>query len=899
MPDYERRFIQAKTKPRKEVLNNTPIVKVEKISKKTFAFNKIIYRHYVVTRSDHKIYEFNDNDLVNLNPYDLTILYAYCSARYDSGRREIRMSLVEVRRAMEAYIKHRAKRYFQIALNLGEEKLGVTEPVETIDSLDQQKAGSIIEEPMGFIYRVNQEKKIFLASQVEKYSDETLKGIQEMIHVKQERHRADLLAKLDLEIGSMINFRELIMKATLKKASLSLKSVQSQTRESCLSLKSVQRVSGKTSESSSSEILVQSSEDDHSETLDKEEQMTRHLIKSGIQHKAIELPKQISTLEDLHENERKYFQEKKKTFDIEKKNFEKKNTGIFKEISEKNKNLEKEFKQERQIFESEISKLTSKLSVLSSDILKQQKCSASSIVLREFILREVKVQNFSKYRNAQKHYEKLKFKNAQALIYEKLKRARPWRDCAIMYMAEIPAIEAERDKLKTQNSKLLNQIKELNAKFSNYEKTSECGKCINNSKSDFSELKAESVDLRQKFKAFVEKISALEAKNADLMKTLNAGIIKGDLEKIYIQKISDFSKKAFQEKKDLELRCLKLSKQVSEFEKIVITERDNFAKERKVLKDKSIEFPKKISTLQDLLENERKVFQKKKKSFDVEKKNVGIFKEISKKNKNLENDFEQERQIFESEISKLTSKIYVLSSDIQKEQMARSDLKKKFDTLSDERNILSEKIKQLEVANVELSEKISADVINQSPYDNSTKSIFSFKTATNSIHENVFKRNSVKSNIVKSNQIRLSNLFYYKSIDSPASFYVKSLEKNFSKKGQIVWRVKGSPDDKKNDKSKAKNNAHKGKSFGKPDMFYSANHLIRIAQKKICCSYCGENDFVQKEYAHHWYKTYRITSQKSKLKSFKSNEKWIPKSNQPGPKYQWVAKPVKSVLQVP
>ncbi|KAI3697778.1 hypothetical protein L6452_30875 [Arctium lappa] len=66
--------------------------------------------------------------------------------------------------------------------------------------------------------------------------------------------------------------------------SLSLKSVQSQPEES----KSVSEVSSKssvqrqsylrTSESSSSEILVQSSEDDHSESLDKEEQMTRHLV---------------------------------------------------------------------------------------------------------------------------------------------------------------------------------------------------------------------------------------------------------------------------------------------------------------------------------------------------------------------------------------------------------------------------------------------------------------------------------------------------------------------------------------------------------------------------------------------------------------------------------------------
>ncbi|KAI3697940.1 hypothetical protein L6452_31046 [Arctium lappa] len=283
--------------------------------------------------------------------------------------------------------------------------------------------------------------------------------------------------------------------------------------------------------------------------------------------------------------------------------------------------------------------------------------------------------------------------------------------------------------------------------------------------------------------------------------------------------------------------------------------KDTFAKERKVLEEKVIKSPKQISVLQDLLEKERKAFQEMKKSFEIEKKNtekrnVGIFKEISEKTKNIEKEFEQERQIFENEISKLTSKISVVSSDFQKEQLARSDLKQKFDTLIVERNILTEKIKQLEVVNVELSEKISADVISQSPYDNSTESVCSFKTASSSIHENVFKKNSVKPNIVKSNQIHPSNLFYDKTVDSPGSFYVKSLGKH-SKKGQMVWRVKVSPDDEsKKDKSFTsttnvkKNRTRKGKYFGTPDMFYSTNHLIRLAQKKIYCSYCRGNDFV-------------------------------------------------------
>ncbi|KAI3771817.1 hypothetical protein L6452_02986 [Arctium lappa] len=274
------------------------------------------------------------------------------------------------------------------------------------------------------------------------------------------------------------------------------------------------------------------------------------------------------------------------------------------------------------------------------------------------------------------------------------------RDVAVRYMPEIPSIEAERDKLKDQNSALLKQIQEFKSKLLNSDKTFVCAKCIDHSKSilQASEFKVESVDLHIKCKAFEEKISDLETKNADLMKNLQEDKDKTNLEKDSTQKLSDFSKKAIQEKKDLELRCLKLSKQVSEFEKI-------FCK--------------------TYLKKKENHFNKRKKSFEMEKKNaekrnIGIFKEISQKTKNMEKDFEQERLNFESKISKLTSKISVLSSDIQKEQMARTDLKKKFDTISDERNILSKKIKYLKAINVELSEKISADVINQSPLDNST-----------------------------------------------------------------------------------------------------------------------------------------------------------------------------------
>ncbi|KAI3728832.1 hypothetical protein L6452_17476 [Arctium lappa] len=209
------------------------------------------------------------------------------------------------------------------------------------------------------------------------------------------------------------------------------------------------------------------------------------------------------------------------------------------------------------------------------------------------------------------------------------------RDCEIAYMPEIPALEAENLKLKFQNS----------------------------------ELKTKTVDLQSKLKKFEKKISTLKTKSTDLMKMCEEKfrIEKPDLERNYNQKLSDLSKKIVQEKKDIELICIKLSKQVSEFEKILISERDIFAKEKQVLEEKFVDLPTQICTLQDLLEKERKVFQEKKISFEsekktFEKKNVGIFKEISAKNKNMEKDFEQERNFFETEISKLS----VLASDILK-----------------------------------------------------------------------------------------------------------------------------------------------------------------------------------------------------------------------------------------
>ncbi|KAI3667041.1 hypothetical protein L6452_42083 [Arctium lappa] len=192
-----------------------------------------------------------------------------------------------------------------------------------------------------------------------------------------------------------------------------------------------------------------------------------------------------------------------------------------------------------------------------------------------------------------------------------------------------------------------------------------------------------------------------------------------------------------------------------------------------------------------------------------------------------------------------------------KEQKARSDLQVKFDTIIEEKNLLSKKIKDLEVANVELSEKISVDVIHQSPLDKSTESVCSFKTASSFISEKVSRKNSVKPKTVDTSQIRPTNLFYNHSIDGTVKSNSKILGKQ-SRTDQMVWVVKGSLDGQ-----------------------VVQNHLH--PHPKLNRTELEKNDFVHRESAHNWYGTYRITSQTNVVKRHKPIEKWIRKSNKPGP----------------
>jgi len=131
---------------------------------------------------------------------------------------------------------------------------------------------------------------------------------------------------------------------------------------------------------------------------------------------------------------------------------------------------------------------------------------------------------------------------------------------------------------------------------------------------------------------------------------------------------------------------------------------------------------------------------------------------------------------------------------------------------------------------------------------------------------------------------KFSNVHSHSSRFSDFKSFVKS--DNRFKKFKQVWRVKGSTyevDNKKSFVHKSnlkKNNISHSKSFVKSDFIYSDNKLIRWSQKKFCCSYCGTNDFVKKEYVNSWYDYYNVLNYKSTT------------PNQKGPKFRWVPKSV-------
>ncbi|KAJ9547942.1 hypothetical protein OSB04_020485 [Centaurea solstitialis] len=291
-----------------------------------------------------------------------------------------------------------------------------------------------------------------------------------------------------------------------------------------------------------------------------------------------------------------------------------------------------------------------------------------------------------------------------------------------------------------------------------------------------------------------------------------------DSELVKIEKMLRDERKVFEkERKSFELKSDKLSKKISDLERQIVNERKDFEKkknvfesknkglkknnvrverdrcvefdfeeeskgfekERKAFEEKSVLFRKKIANLEVQLSDERSAFKRKEHLLKCEIKGFEQLIAELKKPTFEKNDFEEEKRVFETEVRKLTLRLSELSSDIMKEQIISSNLKKKLDETVEEKNLLSAMVKDLEdiVFKVNLNEPKSPDVIVQSPYVDYADSVCSFKTAPSSLHADV---SSTKC-FTPTNQIRPSNLFYDHRIDGSG--------KNHFKKGPHIFNA--------------------------------------------------------------------------------------------------------------
>ncbi|KAI3684952.1 hypothetical protein L6452_34181 [Arctium lappa] len=403
------------------------------------------------------------------------------------------------------------------------------------------------------------------------------------------------------------------------------------------------------------------------------------------------------------------------------------------------------------------------------------------------------------------------------------------RDCALAYMPEIPAMEAEIKNLKIQNSSLLDQINRL--KDDKIKKYFVCSDCITNSKTNFAgiiEAKEKEIsNMQAKLKrseslnssSTWSKEKQMQIELDDLRRRAN---IAGDR----FDELRKTNSQIFAERDKLKDKVFSLEVEINMMKEKATQDRDNskaqdelkkIEKKRKEIEKENAYFQKKMNELKEKIsldekkmEKERKEFAKKfsefsRKAFE-EKKSMELkciklsqtsFKlreKISEQRNNVEKDFEEERKVFETEIAKLNKKLSELSTNILKEKNAKAELHKKFDLIAKERNCLSTKIKELEeiMFKVKLTGHKTPKSIAQSPRDDLAVSECSFKSATSSIFPDVsnnpfFDVNDNHTSILKE-QIHPSNLFYDKNVDGSGNIKKsKSQQKRF-------WRRKDEKD---------------------------------------------------------------------------------------------------------
>ncbi|KAI3669370.1 hypothetical protein L6452_40604 [Arctium lappa] len=614
--EERRRFYKDKAKPKSKVFSMAKITEVVAIKLGHTKCKNFLFSEYTVKREDTNIWTFTDADLPNLHPHDLPELFKWTEDKF-GWKKEHQEAHLTIKRVMREKLLFYSIANSQVALDLGVKKVNFPPPEDNLPSSANILPNSITTSPsFGFVYlNLKGEKKLFIGMESQKYSTESLLLIQDLLI----KHRgtplvpaeaADTLLK---NIGATLNIRDLCVcyYRELKKKGGFGKKINDFTDAkakygNCISLP----------------------------------------LNTQIHHrrcKAWRLPRRRS----IRIEPEWYLDYRASVITHRasvKANLWRSAVEVFLRVQDKTTCRTRE---------------TCCTTILKIKVMGVPRCLLyrwQSVYGMSVLVLLLKILVEFLFKTEEHARFKIRTREEHAR-YKTCKKERTRRMKTFGVFVVLASIIKKREKeIKMKDREITN----LQSKLKTTEQRT-------------SELKAELVGLHSKFKAFEDKISALETKNVYLIKSLSADKEKANLEKVYNQKQFDLSKKALQEKKDLEHRCLKLSKQVSEFEKILITERDTFGKERKVLDDKVVEFSKQIFVLQDLLDKEGKIFQEKKKSFEAEKKisekrNVGIFKEISEKNKNMETDFEQQRQNFENEISKLSKRLYVLSLDILKEQ---------------------------------------------------------------------------------------------------------------------------------------------------------------------------------------------------------------------------------------
>ncbi|KAI3692290.1 hypothetical protein L6452_32104 [Arctium lappa] len=129
-------------------------------------------------------------------------------------------------------------------------------------------------------------------------------------------------------------------------------------------------------------------------------------------------------------------------------------------------------------------------------------------------------------------------------------------------------------------------------------------------------------------------------------------------------------------------------------------------------------------------------------------------------------------------------------------------------------------------------------------------------------------------------QIHTTNLPFHRKLDGSGS---PPRRKSY-KEENIFWKKKPVKDESScvHTHNETKNNALKSK----PAHVYTRDQMIRLSGKDYSCSYCRTHDPFHITKDHYWYGSYSITPIRTATNTY-------------GPKYQWVPKKTKPVLQAP